>query len=401
MFKKILFLILFLTLLAIPVSALNIDAQADTYCNWGNCETRVNLSNYLITTQINIVKGLDLSKSKPALNDKLISFNYRFDNNILVFYGQVKNDVYWTFDLKNGYIIDPFWNYTEAGTEDTITVGITTLGANSDTNKQGYFITMKANASLVSVTKHASDTSSHAWIDFVNDTNIANASFSGNTATFTPNIELTDGVSYHLYTWNSGAGRDAYILNPISIPITTGRDLDIITGQYNDGTWHNDSIGRCIDNITTINASSNVSIWYVNNLFLNGNESNITLNNATEFNVTGITNLTALPVLLYINDTLSANDTDRAENNTYLAQGTYNITGYFGNSSTNETITYWLTMTYTAPGASIGYVFCTDNETLAHINVTNLETDNVISYNDHCVYGCDNVTFACYPAPFI
>lgn len=105
-----LFLGLTLTVWATPGHAQTvIDAQQSTYCFNGHCKTTVSLKGNLDALQISALKSSDLTASKPAVSKDLKSFGYRFDGDTMIFEGDVSKDTYWTFDLKNGFVIDPTW----------------------------------------------------------------------------------------------------------------------------------------------------------------------------------------------------------------------------------------------------------------------------------------------------
>lgn len=400
--KAFAFLLFSITLLMLisPVFAINIDAQSTTFCLKENCITTVNLSNYMSYTDIISVKSFDLSNSKPEIDIKsgIKEFNYKFTGDSILLSGKITEGTnnYWNFDLKNGYVIDPWWNYTVS------TEYLLELPSWDDNNQGGganyWGIAIKPNTTIelksILIAPYCSDLNVLQLYFCSNSSYIANSTKSGTRFNFSqpvlyPNVEYCIAGSSTLRTY----GNDAF-------PVTDALHYNV-TGSIGGATPNavrTDFGFSVIQVVTTL--SSETSTFYENHLYLSGVEGNNTISNTTQLNSTLTSNLTDVPVLIYIDNVLSANSTETATNLTYLPEGTYNITGFVGNTSTNETITYYATITYTAP-VIIGYVYCINNETLAHINVTNLQTDNLISYYENCEYGCDNVTFSCFPAPFI
>lgn len=112
--KKALFFMAMLVVLAYPTYALTtINAQSGTTCDvTGYCETTVNLGKYLTTQAISIVKNTNYSQTIDAIEHEtsLKNMGYKFINNSIVIYGRTIENTYWSIDLKNGFVIDPWWN---------------------------------------------------------------------------------------------------------------------------------------------------------------------------------------------------------------------------------------------------------------------------------------------------
>lgn len=361
---------------------------------WGNCMTIVALDKEtsLDKTAIEDLKKVDLTSSKPTLDSKLSTFDYKYVGSSIVFTGKIKQNTYWEFDLGNGYIIDPWWNYTTYTYETTGLVIPTNIFGANDGNKAGAVITMKNDTELLYVYKDSSDQSTNAYLQFLNGTAIDNAAFVGRVATFSSYPSLSNGETYIVYCWNGGASRNVYRSVSISIPNTTHPDYNIVYGTYNDGSWHNDSYVRCVDNITTRKAVlSYINTWYVDNLFLNGNESNVSYEYGGSLNATAITNLTGLPVQIYIDDILSASGTDSVSNVSSLGSGLHNITGWYGNASTNESIT-WFAFGKYDPNLNLYLNGSQANKNYAYGNITNMVANNTGGLYVHILHNGTDIT---------
>jgi hypothetical protein len=401
--KKYIFaLVVFLIVLGSPTLSLPMkDIQATTSCKEFDCLSIVDLKGIGLTTiQTDSIKSMNLNNYLPKLEitKGLKSIAYNITGNILYIYGTIKENTYWTMDLGSYVTLDPWWNYTINGTNNTITVGINTFGG-ADANKQGYVIKAKANSQLVSVTKHGSDQTTKAYLyTYPDGSLIASATFSGTTATFSPYPNLVNQTTYFIVGWSDGASRNEYIKTGSVTPITSGRDINISNATYYDGTWHYDALGRVIDNITTLNFTS-ASIYYETFLYLNGNQTNITLDNQTALNISASTNLTGLNVSLYLNGVLKNNTITSSTYRINLSEGLYNVTAYFFNASVNSSLTWWANMTFDSSLIPSGdssiiwdiaslepnEIYCSDADTL-----TKVYSDANITRNIICSNGCEN-----------
>ena len=314
--RKILFLIVFITVLAIPVMADKtiIDAQNTTSCNYlGFCETTLDLTKYITSDQINIVKTIDINKRLPVLTSTLTSINYRIENNThLIIYGYIKkgSSNYWTSDIDY-FIIDPYWNDTYNGTW--------VLGSGAGmTQNMGIQIYTNSTFTgyLFSIGKDPNHdgTGCELWNQTATITNMVNGSFVGNLCEFSTPTELKPN-EYYFITTSGGTTRT--ISGTAGFPIDSDFHYNITGGVFYDGSWHNDA------------------------------------------KPTGVVQ----------------------------AINIYNITiqNYFED-----------------PVPEGSYIICTDNSTLFNNRsiVTNGVLNNTQEYTN-CIYGCDNVTQSCYPAPFI
>jgi len=405
-----------LALLGSPIYALTIDAQPMTTCSaLGFCKTIVDVSPYLTTKELDDFKISDYTKSLTALTyDKTevakpkeaTDFIITYNGSIMTVSGNVLKgeSAYWTLALTKDVLIDPWWNVT--GTlymNNTLeSIELSDGGINGDDySYRGQLVTIGSDCSRLIVEKHSTST-----VPFVrmyttpNQTNVLNATYSGIYATFN---NTTAGTYYLLnnvtkgtdHMWQSDAASYTYTNGNVTAILATIRRVSGAWSNYTNYWFELESI-TC-----EIAYDGTSATWYENNLFLNGNESNITISTTTALNSTATTNLTGAYVAIWINDTLSANSTNSANNTTTFSAGLYNVTAFFGNTSTNETKTWWANITSAvSPPSSetIAYIYCTDNTTLGHINVTNLQTDSVITYYENCANGCDNTTASCSPS---
>lgn len=241
--KKIIFVV-FLLLLAFPVIADKpiINAQDSTLCNdLGYCETQINLTKYFGTSEIAVVKTIDIMSRLPTPTNDLKSINYRIENNsFLIIYGAIKNEigtsVYWTLDL-NYAIIDPYWNYTYNGTW--------TLGGSAGCSASDLFgIQIQTNSSflescnLTSLGKASSLslTACQVWNQTATITNLGNGTFTGDWCDLDPPIDLQPNEYYFLTT----SGSTSRLIATTGTPISTGYNYSVIGGVFHDGSWHND-----------------------------------------------------------------------------------------------------------------------------------------------------------------
>lgn len=156
---------------------------------------------------------------------------------------------------------------------------------------------------------------------------------------------------------------------------------------------------------TAIYFNGSVNVYYVTELYLNGNQTNITMDNATALLIIAYNNLT-LNSSIYVNGTLRNNTISNASYTSFLPSGLYNITGYYFNASTNSSVTWWANMTYTAPAATGAGVTATVSIDLNAAPLTCLNTTHAVRNSTFinngtstplaelyfCTDGCDNVT---------
>lgn len=407
--RKAVFLIALIALLGMPTMAYAVtyDAQKDTTCERGYCITRVYLPDFMPSGLITALKKVDLTPAKPVINALLTKFEYRFDGDYMVFNGTVTDSVYWTFNLGNGYVIDPYWNYTTYAYGANNTFNLTAI-TGSDTSSDNYWRGIEfipyINTTIVRAESY-NVTSAFEDVRITNKsgTMICNyTSIVGNIANF--NCNVTAGTAYYLVMEGNGwkfyfhcgtAGACAYPRN------STAPDFYVnssIQGANLASPTRNNDILMGVHKVVSRNiTATDYSVYYTANLFLNGNETNITLDDTSNLNMTGATNLTGSTVLIYVNGTVSANDTNSAENVTILPIGKWNITAWIGNASANSTVTLWATVFDTIYTRK---TYCSDNYTLSTYNYTSIEDGSVFSYNEYCPNECDNVTYMCNPATY-
>ena len=400
-----------------PALALNIDAQNTTSCDsLGNCKTEIDLTKFLSAGAITTLKSVNLTTYLPSLDVKLKTINYSYNASKLIVAGKVLQNTYWTFDLKNGYVIDPWWNYTSYNlTNWSITLDSQTNVEDATGFWTGIkFHTYKA-GKLIEVQKYPGTNYSNVGLQNSTHFFLSNATFSGNVAVFS--YDLVNNTDYYLIGWDSGARAKGVVDPAGTYPFTTAAIYVTASAysaspytSYTDYTIKVFSIQKVV--IQT-NSSLNTSVWYDVALFLNGNQSNITIDSATALNATAWTNLTGLNVSLYNNGTLTNYGTTSATNISTLSAGLYNITAYFvnnSNTSINATLTWWANMTYTAPAAvsniSATYNINLNNAPLTCINSTHVARNTSFYVNGvmtpvaevyYCPNGCDNATNSCKP----
>lgn len=411
---KTFILMLCFALLAIPIHAdtTYIDAQKYTTCDSGNCKTVVPLDQFMNQGLITALKAIDHTPAKPVLTDKLLGFNYSFSGNNMIFEGRVVDSVYWTFNLGNSFIIDPWWNYSAyVWNPHTWASGATSCGGSAGaTNLFGINITTTTNQTCINWVKLYDAHATASWVAITNlaGTAIENSTTSsGNNWTFGC-VELNASTIYHIITSTvttrvscTGSLAYPYSNNGFTVPSTiycaSGNPASCtpLTNEY----FAIESVGYAI------NESVDFTIWWVPHLWLNGNESNVSIITTQELNASATSNLTGSGVAIYIDDILSAENgegDDYAENVSNYTPGLYNITAFFGNATTNATLTYWLNVSLpVTTGGSVVWdianlepniVYCSDNNTL-YQNYLEANTTRYITCNN----GCDNVSMVCSP----
>lgn len=392
----------------------DIDLQDYTSCDsFGFCKTEVDINELDLSKD-----GKDLLKSIESdtpvsieTSDSIENFSIEIvDREKLLVTGHVYRNTYWTADFGDVFL-DPWFNYTTYSwnyynwTNPASSCGTAAAGG----NLFGVNLTTTSNNSFICWINIKATSSGFSWLLLTdsagnivkNTTDLSSANFTLNaTSCVAVNTSQIYRIVSNPTTRTSCSGVSFPYVTP-AFSITHGvycssgnpATCSGLTGEI----FEISSIGY------KLNESSEVSIWYNTHLYLNGSESNVSINTANILNSTATTNLTGVTTLIYINGTLSANNTTTATNETLLSLGMWNITAWIGNASTNGTITWWANVTTApvTPSEVVGYIYCFDNTTLAHINVTNLQTDNVITYYEHCRNGCDNVTATCNQPQFI
>lgn len=97
------------------------------------------------------------------------------------------------------------------------------------------------------------------------------------------------------------------------------------------------------------------------NLYLQGNESNVTITNATLLNITATSNITGLNVSLYQNGTLLNTSATLVSNYATLAPGLYNITAETTGNATHlgSNVSYWANVSaYYTPAQMMNMIVC-------------------------------------------
>lgn len=381
-YRKIDILVIFCTILplifiiwATPAYAKEtIDLQRYSSCDeLGYCKTEVDINELDLSKD-----GKDLIKSIES--DTVYSLemshsieNYRIsivDKEKLIITGRINRDTYWTADFGS-ILLDPWWNLT--GTCNSSTQTYTYGGGMIEESAGGYWhgINITTNASNVTLVSFVSDDYSTGGRAVIANATThefyADVAFVGHTATF--NYDMKPNARYIILVTNyTGAEKKGATgeISPFAIATTVGVQIDGSVYSADPYSTWNRYVLKLFE-LYQLNTYINVTcpnIWYENHLYMNGNETNITLDNATTFNATATTNLTGANVLIWFNTTLSANGTDSATNSSNLTEGLWNITAFFGNVSTNETITWWLNMTYAGepapPEANYSYTYIVD-----------------------------------------
>lgn len=410
--RKYIILGLCLLLLAIPTHAkevINLD-QYSSCDKFGFCKTEVDINELTLSKEgKDLLKDVD-TDTPYALDTSANIWAFQLyvqDKEKLIVTGRITEDTYWTADFGDVFL-DPWWNYTtysfnpyiyvkEAGSCGTAAGGTNLFGLNITTNTNQTcimwvdLVDTEAGVTWVAVTNPAGNV-------IVNTTDLSGTNFS-----FASCVPLNTSAVYRIVE-ETPATRTS--CSDVSFPYAEP-GFSVVGGVYcgssNPATCTQVAEWFAFEEIGyQINESTNYNNWYTTTLLLNHTASNYTGPNSTALNITGTTNLTGLTVLLYVNGTLSANDTDRAENVTAYPCDWYNITAMIGNASTNETTTYWANLTCGVASAILNYSYaiCSDNSTLLEHKAG--YSNGSFSYNDTytlCTNDCDNVTFSCrYPS---
>lgn len=403
------FFIMFSLLFSTVGCALTIDAQNTTTCFNGYCETRVNLTKYASLPIINTIKATNLTVLLPKKTVNLTSIDYKFEDSQFIVYGYVKNgsSVYWTLPLGiTNITVDPWWNYSvqanltswptmSQGTNSGGSGGSYWFGGNYTFNRSRYIVSANIWADL-------GGTLDLCYLAYKNGSTIyVNGSIINNSACSFGNYLMEANTPFIITFHNPTGSRSSVSL---SSPALVGFG-NITHGCYGWPTTCLTNEYFQIRNITTYDGLTNYSYYYTSTLLLNGDAANISLNNKTALNITAYTNLTGLNVTVYRNFmalTGTYNGTVLMNSST-LPEGMYNITAFFGNASTNETLTFWANMSYVAEKEVIWDIaslepnnkYCYDNSTLF------LDySDALINRSIICANGCDNTTRSCNPLPY-
>lgn len=370
----------------------------------GYCKTEVDINELDLSKD-----GKDLLKSIDSKTSYSIETSHSIDGfsidiidkEKLLITGHIMQNTYWTADLGE-VLLDPWWNVTtNVSTNTTFTsIALSSGGTNNDDyNRRGILFTIDNDTTKLYVKRHDDSTSSFAWLVFAgNKSSYQNATYTASDYAVFNNTPA--GSYYILNNITTGSG-EMFQNDAASYPYASDIIHAVVgaiwrgNGAWNNYTTYYFEIEKVI---ATTENDGTVATWYENHLYLNGTEGNVSFNTTDTINFTGTTNLTGATVLIYINDTLSANSTDSATNETNLTAGLYNITGWFGNISTNESITWWATVSEYVPPANLTgsyYKFCSDNNTLSYYNEYNFQTDTLINRSSYCENGCDNITMSC------
>lgn len=228
---------------------------------------------------------------------------------------------------------------------------------------------------------------------------IALSNYSDNIAIL--NVGLNDTEIYHICNKaNTNTYEGSTFVQPnVSVDFNVIYSFDYTNDWIN---WNPSHFGTA--EIFNIVSQTYLAELTETRLFLNDNETSITIDNITTLNSTALINASAW-IAVDINGTLSANDTVTSTNLTNLSIGLWNITAYFnGNSYFNSSYkTYWVNVTEYEPPLNITnytYSICSDNNTLynhyaSFNNSSFIYSDNYLN----CAYGCDNTTFNCNASP--
>jgi hypothetical protein len=434
--------------LALPI----INAQSTTSCNKYDCITTVDMSKYVSAPTLTTAKSLDYSKDLPVTTAKdskakIESISYKWDKDMIVISGTIKENTYWTLDVA-GYTIDPWWNYTSSANyivilnetglcnfgETYLCANAKTTNYNSDANMLIRNTTI-GSTECVEVQKWNLNASCIPAGATINSANLTWYVGSVNTYEYTVSLwNATDNWNPTTVIWNTKPNisalitqlfiHDVYTFNNFTITNAvqsayanaTNKNMSLYfwSSFANDANMWNSSKSATVSKrpqlIINYSTSSNYSIFYTVNLYLNGNESNITMDNSTALSIVAYNNLT-LNSSIYVNGTLKNNTVTNSTWTSFLPSGLYNITGYFFNASTNSTLTYWANLTYTAPiipptsNTTLCYnippnaiytLSCSNNNTL----LQNWTVGNETCYAyQKCANGCDSYTQTCNLSP--
>lgn len=410
--KFIPFLMALLVVLPSFSYALTYDLQPYTTCNNGLCQTSVDVTTLGLNAQrTNALKTVNITNflTKSGI---INNFAYNWNGNILTLSGQVYSDVYWTFSA-GGDLYDPYWNFTTQTTYNMTVPALTqTLGRGVNTIS-GVEYKANSNQTINNMTL-SSTTATNLNCYIWNATNgyLKNATASTRFVNFS-NFNITAGTYRFMCDVSSGnMGYQTGVSNA-SLTFTLGN----FTGAVDCNPSCGSPTAQQINVVQSVIATSTTqnSVYYTTNLYLNGIEGNITMDNATALSIVAYNNLT-LNSSIYINGTLKNNTVSNATYLTNLSSGLYNITGYYFNASTNSMLTYWANVTYTPPaippvnvGITTNINLDLNNAPLTCFNSTHAVRNSTVQINGNlttlselylCQYGCDTVLNICKPSPF-
>lgn len=395
-----------------------IDAQPSTRCVNGDCITRVNLEYFMDSVKITEVKSSDLSDSKPKLDVKLKEFDYNYENNTMVFWGHVDENTYWTFDLKNGYIIDPFWNVSSFGWSSNQTTDIpnpyTSAGNGGSNYGRGWeFNTYGTDIRVVKAC-------AESGIPIVNGT-VSNAthicyatSVSSQCAEFNCNVSHAVADSGNHYVMLMSSGNTWFYINNTAVskyPIDAGYFNITEDAQGTNYTHpvqgYNTNFMQTGHITIQVYEEQNTTYEFDLDLYLNGSQSNISGISPAFVNMTGVItgNLTDnWNISLMVNGTEYNNSENLVFNSSTFTTGAYNITAfcYFNDSMENLSVSYFLTVNATPLTVDLSQTYCADNTTL-FVNRTVVINGNPNTTEEYiyCDYGCNNVTMSCELNPLV
>lgn len=134
-----------------------------------------------------------------------------------------------TIDLGNTNALFDTDSY-KAGANATEATSLNLASSTGTSTYMGYIISAANSCSVISVTKHASCTATHAYIQDSSGTPIDNAAFDGNVATFSTPVALTASTEYRVLAASGGAAYTRqYIEDSVSYPIA-GTNISYVHG---------------------------------------------------------------------------------------------------------------------------------------------------------------------------
>lgn len=386
---------MFLCLIFMPNGAFAVtyDLQPYSSCEGFNCKTTLDVSTLGLSTQkINNLKGVNITNFLYKSRN-ISGLSYSWSGNNLTISGTITDNTYWYFDTGQDRF-DPWWNFTGANTS----VNFTMTKSSTNADFFGYkFKSLIAGSITILSVKNSTSQVNNCTLFSGAKALIATSTFSGDNCIVT--YTLAVGDTYYIMYGRSTPPLHSY-QDGMTYPVV-GSMINVTAGIYDINSFP-ESSNTYYDALKIITWVTN-SVWYENHLYLNGNQTNISLFTTTPLNSTASTNLTGAYATIWINGTLSANATNLSSNVTNLTAGLYNITAFFGNTSTNETITYWATC-YNPPISIVNYSYslCSLNDTL-YVHSTQF-LNGTFNYTDeyiNCINGCDNVSFSCNPAQWV
>jgi len=175
------------------------------------------------------------------------------------------------------FVTDHYRLSVSASGSDITETAQPTLGSNVlSTGKVGHRIQTKAACFLSSITKHASCTATTAYLHSDAGTVLGTATFSGNTATFSSPIELTDATFYRVLV-DKSASIYTKMYNPSPGYPFLGTNLDFTTGSVVNT---NDTSAWCIVSVASQNSVTSTTgtvVCDTNIKILDGTEGSIAI----------------------------------------------------------------------------------------------------------------------------